>query len=178
MQCTFVSVDVEASGPAPPRYSMLALGACIVGSKAPGFYAEFQPISYEVIPEAMAVHGLSLHALKSSGEEPSAALERFRSWLTPLSSPTFVGLNAAFDWGFVNAYFTMFGDGTNPFGFAPLDIKAFAMGALRVPWCEARSSILASRMGVSLRNSHRALHDAEDQAKLFEALLNFTSQEQ
>jgi hypothetical protein len=33
----YVSVDIEASGPIPRRYSMLALGACLVDDPARTF---------------------------------------------------------------------------------------------------------------------------------------------
>ena len=31
---TYVSVDIECSGPIPVQYSMLSLGACVVGYEA------------------------------------------------------------------------------------------------------------------------------------------------
>ena len=43
----------------------------------------------------------------------------------------FVGFNASFDWSFVNWYFHKF-VGTNPFGVAALDIKAYYMGPEQV----------------------------------------------
>jgi hypothetical protein len=35
-----VSVDVETSGPAPGRYSLLAIGACLVDNPGHSFYVE------------------------------------------------------------------------------------------------------------------------------------------
>ena len=32
MPDTYISVDIEASGPVPGEYSMLSLGACVVGA--------------------------------------------------------------------------------------------------------------------------------------------------
>jgi hypothetical protein len=34
------SVDIEAAGPIPPTYSMLSLGACVVGDEQTTFYTE------------------------------------------------------------------------------------------------------------------------------------------
>ena len=87
------------------------------------------------------------------------------------AEPVFVGLNAAFDWAFVNHYFLRF-LGTNPYGFAPLDIKAFYMGAANCDWANARSSVMAERLGARLKGDHNALHDAVYQAELFRLARN------
>jgi len=57
----YVSVDIEAAGPVPGTYSMLALGASIVEAPGQTFYAELRPISDGFIPEAMRVSGFSLN---------------------------------------------------------------------------------------------------------------------
>jgi len=41
MTMVYVSVDVEASGPFPPDYSMLSVGAMVVGNPSVKFYREF-----------------------------------------------------------------------------------------------------------------------------------------
>ena len=78
----------------------------------------------------------------------------------------FVGLNAAFDWAFVNHYFLEY-LGENPFGFAALDIKALYMGAFGSAWRDARSSVMRRTLGADLAGDHDALHDAVAQAELF-----------
>ena len=41
MACeTYISVDVEAAGPIPGAYSLLAIGACVVGNINKTFYIE------------------------------------------------------------------------------------------------------------------------------------------
>jgi hypothetical protein len=42
---TFISVDVEASGPIPGEFSMLSLGACLVGQPTTSFYVELKLIT-------------------------------------------------------------------------------------------------------------------------------------
>lgn len=53
-------VDVEADGPIPGRYSMVAIGAVVV---EPGlqrtFYGRLRPISDAFVPTALAVSGFS-----------------------------------------------------------------------------------------------------------------------
>ena len=69
---TWVMVDVEADGPIPGDYSMIALGAVIV---EPGLERTFKgllrPISAQWVPEALAVSGFT--------REETEALRR-RRW--------------------------------------------------------------------------------------------------
>ena len=77
-----ISVDVEAAGPIPATYSLLSLGASVVNDPMQHFYAEFQPITENIVPEALAVSGFSLTALAQQGQAPEAAMRRFRDWIT------------------------------------------------------------------------------------------------
>src|SRR5712692_111044 len=133
----FVSVDVETAGPIPGEYSLLSIGACDVYNEARTFSCEIKPINQNADPKAIEVCGLSLAALEQSGLTPFDAMRSFDTWARSLmsgnSSLVFVGLNAGFDWSFVNYYFHKF-LGENPFGFAPLDMKAYYMGLTGCPW--------------------------------------------
>ena len=140
----FISVDVETAGPIPGEYSMLSLGACVVGCRDEGFYVELKPISDKALPDALKVTGFDLAELGKTGERPEAAMARFRDWLAAACGgrkPVFVGFNAGFDWSFVNWYFHRF-LGANPFGFAPLDIKSYYMGFTGCSWEDTKSSRL------------------------------------
>ena len=167
---TFVSVDVETSGPIPGEFSLLTIGACAVDTPERTFSCRLKPIGDRVDPEAMAVTGLSLDELRENGHEPAAAMAEFAAWLSRLAGagdqPVFVGLNAPFDWSFVSYYFHRF-VGANPFGFAALDIKAFYMGATGCRWDETKSSAMAARLRPAGRGTHDALDDAVYQAELF-----------
>lgn len=77
----YVSVDVEASGPSPGRYSLLSIGACTVARPQRTFYVELKPVSDDFTPEAMAVNGLSLAELAVRGLSPTQAMASFESWL-------------------------------------------------------------------------------------------------
>ena len=165
-----VSVDIEASGPAPGRYSLLAIGACLVDDPERSFYVELQPVGEETAPEAMAVHNLDLERLKRDGLVPNEAMRRFESWLQSEipapAQPLFVGFNAAFDWMFVADYFDRF-LGRNPFGHTALDIKAYFMGLTGGAWRDTTKSALAARYPDQPHLTHHALQDALDQAALF-----------
>lgn len=166
----FVSVDVETAGPIPGEYSLLSIGACVVDDPAKTFSCELKPINRNADPKALEVSGLSLDELAKNGLEPAEAMRSFAHWIASLSvddeSVVFVGLNAPFDWSFVNYYFHRF-LGDNPFGFTALDIKALYMGATGCKWTDTRSSKMAARLAPRLRGDHRALHDAQYQAELF-----------
>jgi ribonuclease T len=171
----YVSVDVETAGPIPAAYSLLTLGACIVGEPDQSFYVELKPINTNAIPEALKVGGLSLSELAERGEEPSSAFKRFQTWVIdtcgPDRRPVFVGFNAGFDWAFVNWYFHTY-IGENPFGFAPLDVKAYYMGLLGCRWSDTTSSkLLSAYKPTQSIATHNALDDAKAQAETFQKLL-------
>jgi len=54
----FISVDIECSGPIPGEYSMLSLGACVVGHEDNNnytFYIEMKPLSNNYVKEALEI---------------------------------------------------------------------------------------------------------------------------
>ena len=170
----YISVDIEASGPIPGRYSMLAIGACLVDDLARTFYAELQPTSTQSDPEAMAVHGLSLQTLQLSGRPPAEVMGAFDQWLRevcpPPVRPVFVAYNAPFDWMFVHdAFVTALG--RDPFGHTALDIRALYVGWSRRPWQEIRFDELAERYLGARRLTHHALEDALAQAEMLRGLM-------
>jgi DNA polymerase III epsilon subunit-like protein len=166
----FISVDVEAAGPIPGEYSMLSLGACLVDAAGEAFACTFRPINLNFVPEALKVTGLSLDELKKSGRAPEEGMGAFATWISEHcpsnAKPVFVGLNAPFDWSFVNYYFHRF-MGENPFGFTALDIKAYFMGVTGCSWNDTRSSAIAKLVSPVQKGNHDALDDARYQAELF-----------
>ncbi|MDE1480157.1 3'-5' exonuclease [Xenorhabdus bovienii] len=169
----FISVDVEAAGPIPGKYSLLSIGACLTSDTDIGFSCELKPVSTEFVPEALEVTGFSLEKLKIEGLPPTEAMQAFKDWVdmvtAPSQTPVFVGLNAPFDWAFVNHYFHIY-LGENPFGFTALDIKALFMGMHGTSWSKTRSSHMAASLSVPVTGDHNALRDAIYQAKLFNAI--------
>lgn len=166
----FVSVDIESSGPIPGEYSMLSIGACLVDTPETTFERTLKPLNRNADPEALAVTGFSLEELELCGTEPRQAMTEFDVWVKAACgegrSPVFVGLNAPFDWSFINYYFHRF-QSENPFGFTALDIKAYYMGVTGSSWKDTRSSVMASRLRATHRGNHNALQDAVYQAELF-----------
>ncbi len=170
---TFVSVDVETAGPHPGRYSLLAIGACLVDDPDETFYVELKPESDDALPEALAVSGLSLAELRRSGRPPADAMAAFAAWVeqvTPTGArPVFVGFNAPFDWMFVAELFHRH-LGRNPFGHSALDIKSYAMGRDGCSFADTSLALVAERHGGQMSLTHHALDDARVQADLFARL--------
>ena len=131
----YISIDIEADGPIPGDFSMSSLGAVVVGQPHQTFYREFQPITKQFDKQAAAVSGLDREKLVTEGANPTQAMKDFAAWIADVAKgdrPVFVGFNCTFDWSFVHWYFIHF-TGSDPFGIAGLDIKAYYMGALGKP---------------------------------------------
>lgn len=176
----YISVDVEASGPFPPTFSMLSIGACVVGAPEASFYAELKPISERVVTEAIKVVGKPLEHFTKNGREPRGVMAEFEEWVKSISggrTPVFVGFNAAFDWAFINWYFQTY-LGRNPFGISPLDIKSYFMGLKGSSWEDTRSSRIPHRFKGSAAQTHNALDDARSQAQMFEKMLRYARERQ
>ena len=71
----YISVDIEAAGPIPGEYSLLSIGASIVGQSEVAFYAELKPLNDNAVPEALAVSKLDMKNLAATGKEAMAAME-------------------------------------------------------------------------------------------------------
>ncbi len=170
----YVSVDVETSGPVPGIYSLLSVGACLVSEPTQSIYLELQPDGVKHDPEAVAVTGLDLFKLEREGLPPQVAMLKLEQWLNQVCSAdqkvVFVGLNAPFDWSFINYYFHKY-SGANPFGFTALDMKAYYMGVTGCCWKETKSSQMTARFNPQSGPNHNALDDARFQGELFALML-------
>jgi len=170
---TWISVDVETSGPAPSVASLLSIGACLVDRPEAGIEILVRPIAgHEWSDEAEAVHRLTRERLAAEGLEPAAAMERLAAWLgehvPPGSFPVLVSFNAPFDWLFIADYCWRY-LGRNPFGVSALDLKALYLGRHLDTvnlWAETRHVHVRERYAIDLPHTHGALDDAREQAEI------------
>ena len=183
----YISVDVEASGPIPGEYSLLSIGACIVGpedekeedAKSSRFYIELKPINDNFVQEALDVTGFSMEHLKQNGTEPALAMKKFDSWINAVTKgggklkPVFVAYPVTFDWSFVNYYFHKYTK-FNPFGVSGIDIKSVWMGKTNQKWHKiSKESMLHDLEITDLQHTHNALDDAIEQSKIFRRILQY-----
>jgi ribonuclease T len=188
----YFSLDVEASGAVPGLFSLLAIGACVVGDDGSearlleGAANEFKILVKPLEgaandPQALKyAGGLLPEELAITGIAPRDALVALNAWIDRVrhaagaSRIHFLAHAASFDWMYLRWYYEAMGV-LCPFGFAGIDIKAYAMGALGISWEETAKDTLGRRVGlepVDPLRLHDPLYDAHYQARLFAALVN------
>lgn len=183
-RAVYFSVDCEASGPVPPLYNLLSIGATSVRPDGDhhvlgnSFYVELRPIFPGYDPEALAVCGLDVERLKREGTHPREAMTRLTDWVRQEAgaggSPIFVGHNAVFDWSHIAYYYAHFGL-DNPFGYKGIDTKSLAMGSLGIHWFETSKDNLQKLLALPPQDPacvHRADYDAHYQALILKAVLD------
>ncbi len=179
----YYSVDVETAGPSPLVHSMLALGAVYIDDlEKKEFYVELKPTSNKSDPKALKVNGFDLSKLMITGQEPESAMLSFSDWVKKTSGgkrPVFVSYGT-FDWMFVQAYLSKY-TGEMPFGPNGLDLKSFGMGVLNLEtWRDTTEQRIMDLVGLKrdpLNIAHNALHDAREQARLFNLLQDLRSKQ-
>ena len=195
MEKKYISFDIEASGPTPGKYSMLSLGACVVGDTSTQFYREIKPLNQNHIVSAMRVgaKGLRclddlkhnpefdpesekfnakkvLEVLQEKGDEPSKVMQEYADWTRKVTEgfkPVAAAAPIKFDGMFTSQYFDNFYDGNNPFGHTGEDINSMYRGVT--------GSVQSHIVELGIRGEdlpHNALEDAIIQAEEFEKVLS------
>jgi DNA polymerase III alpha subunit (gram-positive type) len=181
----YFSVDLEASGPVPPKYNLLSIGVTVLRTEGDhhvlgdSMYIELRPIFPGFDKAAVNVAGLDIDRLRREGEEPEQALRRLTQWIREQNAgskdwPVFVGHNAVFDWAYL-AYYYAHSDMRNPFGYKGIDTKSLAMGRLGISWKDTSKESLERRLKLPPQDPaqiHRADYDAWYQALILKALLD------
>jgi DNA polymerase III epsilon subunit-like protein len=199
MKKKYISVDIEASGNTAGKYSMLSLGACVVGNISEQFYKEIKPINRNYSIGAMKVSSKGLKCLENlkhkdeynpksdrfnpekvldilqeKGETPEEVMKKFAEWIKKITKGFEARESAApikFDGGFTSYYFDNFYNGKNPLGYSGEDINSMYKGVMKD--LDAHIAQLGLR-GKEL--PHNALEDAIIQAKEFEKVLELMNE--
>jgi len=164
---SYFMVDIEADGPIPGDYSMVALGAVLVEPELQRtFYGKLRPVSSQWIAEALAVGGFTRDETLAF-DEPAQVMEQFAGWIAECTTgqPMFISDNNGFDWQFVNWYFHHF-LGRNPFGHSSTNLGSLYKGL-------ARSTSANFKRLRKTRHTHHPVDDARGNA---EALLSMIEQ--
>jgi hypothetical protein len=181
----YFSLDIEADGPIPGRYSMLAFGLAVAARfdgttfekrdpAAETFYSELQPISEEFDTAALEVSDLDRSLLVQSGAEPASAMTEAAAWIEHAAGrdrPVAVAFPACYDWLFLYWYLVTYSDKGSPFGFSScLDMKTMLQQRANVVMDKAGLSDLPRAVRASRPHTHNALDDAVEQAEIFQNL--------
>lgn len=175
----YISTDIETDGFVPGINSMLSFASA-------AYTADKQLLdtfaaNLTVLPEAIAdpkttawwaTQPEAWAACRINLEAPDVALPRYVQWLHTLPGKlVFVAYPLSFDFVFMHWYLMRFA-GENPFGYAALDIKSYAMALLKSEYRKATKQHMPLNWFDELPHTHIALDDAIEQGALFCNMLN------
>lgn len=174
MSEVYISVDIEADGPIPGPHSMLSLGAAAFA--ADGTLLGTASYNLETLPGATPDEATTkwwrerrtaYEATRVNQLPPLEAMTRFAAWIETFGGqPVMVGYPASYDFMFVHWYMMRF-LGYDPLGFAAIDIKSYAMAALKCSYRSARRNMPKAWIVRASENSHIAVNDAQEQGEMF-----------
>ena len=195
MKKRYISVDVETTGsPSPEKYSMISLGACVVGDTNKQFYKEIKPINgnFQIDAMKIVVPGIKcfqdylpseelnpsgdkfdprvcLEILSHKGEGPRKVMEDFANWIFKVTEgykPVEVASPIKFDGSFTSFYFSRFYSDENPFKWNGEDINSMYRGAV------GNENAHIAQLGFREKGlPHNSLEDAIIQAREMEKVL-------
>ncbi len=173
MTRTYISIDVEASGPYPGDYDLLQIGAAAFDESgqllnSTGVY--LKPLSQKGIRWnkdtlywwAQQDAFLDLLTMVHLGQTPSNAMAELTSWIDALpGAKVCICAPASWDFMWLYYYFMKF-LGRSPFKHRALDLRSFDMGKSGVGFFEAGKARLPRQ-----EHNHDAVSDAIEQGRLF-----------
>jgi hypothetical protein len=159
----YIRVDIEADGPIPGDYSMIALGTVVVEPALNRtFHGRLKPISERWVPEALKVSGYCREETLGF-DDPGTVMTRFVDWLRihTKGRPLFISDNNGFDGQFVNGYFHHF-LGKNPFGHRSTNLGSLYKGRVKDTFANFKH----------LQKTHNTHHPVDDALGNAEVLLH------
>jgi DNA polymerase III epsilon subunit-like protein len=183
----FISVDIETTGPAPGKHSMISIGcvACVedntqeCGYKVlDTFNANLEEVSFDglfstrdtkTMKEFWEKHPEAWEIATANPQPPEDVIRALKKWLIDLPKdgrPIFVGYPVGFDFSFVYWYMHYFTNSCE-FGYQPLDIKTYAYAALGGKYKDVKKATMPKHWFKETKLTHVALDDALNQAHLF-----------
>ncbi len=173
-QDIYLSVDVETDGPIPGLHSMLSIGAAafdierrLMATFSANLLALPGAAPHPETAAFWAREPQAYAATRSELREPAEAMAAYRRFIEALPHrPIFVGYPAAFDHMWHHWYLHRF-TGSDPCGFAPLDLKSYAAAMLALPFREsAKRAYPRAWFAGAPNHDHVALTDAIGQGML------------
>jgi ribonuclease T len=179
----FLSVDIEADGPAPGEYSLRSIGAVPVGLAGKRwmlledekFYVELEPEGdAKFLPEARSIFE---RQLDGQPIPPREAMQRFKAYVNGLREKYQDDVITAakpvvFDGAFINWSFWHHLQ-ENPLGYKAFDIGSYLEGLFGIAKAERNKRMTeAGYIEPSNPRLHHALFDAVEQAQTLVWALN------
>jgi hypothetical protein len=184
----YISVDVEADGPHPGDYSMLALGmtACAtfdgktfkrldMDDSENSFITNLKPVTHRYTDGAAEIcrqGGFDRFLLVKEGRDPYAAMQAANNWVEKLRSsfnakPVAVAYPLSFDWMWIYYYYIKYST-DSPFGFSNcIDIKSFYQGKAGAMVMNSTKRNMPKKLRSTRPHTHDPLDDAREQGDLF-----------
>lgn len=174
----FVSLDVETIGPIPGVNPMIELGAACFNIEGvvvdtwqsalskDGWNADIETMKWWHSPKNFE----TFQRLTNEAQPPEKAMYSFHTWLNRLPGrPTPVAYPAAFDYMFVYWYLMYYVGTAAPFSFSCLDVKTYAMAALKKRQFHQsfKRKFPRAWFHPRLKHTHNALDDAIEQGWMF-----------
>lgn len=184
---TYISVDVEASGPIPGQYDMIELGAAVYNPRTYEFntfsvalkstISELQLFPswgwhlptqnwWHRSPESTA----TLYQIEQESVKPADAMASFKGWISQFVRPVLVAWPAAYDAMFLKYYWHLYVDDRPPWSHSALDLKTMAMIIMGCDYRDTDKRTLKAAHPAFFRDdlphTHRAVDDAREQAFL------------
>ena len=163
----WIMVDIEADGPIPGDYSMVAIGAVDTSNIKRTFYGKLKPISDNYIPRALQICGFSRKQTLRF-PEPYDTMIEFEEWLKSIGNPMFISDNNGFDYMFVCWYFWHF-LGRNPFGHSSTNLGSLYKGMNK----NIFDKLQRFRKKVAkTKHDHNPVNDAMANVEAFHAMID------
>ena len=175
---TYISVDVEATGPIPGDYSMISLGAA-------AFVGEGRVVTWHANLEELPGSKRSTltmdwwkkqdpscwYMATVDARDPALVVEEFVSWVSSFERPVLVAAPAAFDITFVRWYvFHFLGEAAR--FFPCVDARSYSMGMDASEHAATRK--WRKRFASGHKHTHVAVEDAVEQGASFMKMVRYT----
>lgn len=177
-EALFVSLDVETLGPIPGKHAMVQLGAAcfnIDGMVVNSWQGSLSKDVWGSHSSTMEWWRLpknirTFQKIEKDARPPGETMRAFHTWLVKLPGrPTPVAYPAAFDYMFVYWYMMYYVGTAYPFSFSCLDVKTYAMAALKKQQFHQsfKKKFPRAWFHPKLKHTHNALDDAIEQGWMF-----------
>ena len=180
----YVSVDIEADGPHPGRYSMLSLGAAAFDARGERL-GTFSKNLLELPggsrhPDTMAwwaKQGKAWEKAREGAQNPDYVMTSFKEWLDAWGErpKSFIGYPVGYDYMWVSWYMNEFLGSDEPFNHSGIDMKTLGMLIMGQGFRKMSKRVVVKKIKakMSKKHSHVAVEDAIEQGELFFQMINY-----